>query len=302
MTKPKQLRERWKTAQGKQVLQLFSTALQQRKSIEHLKAIVAGLPYVEEVDSALDLRALPMDNIMQLFKVDLSGARLDYIEFLGNLVECKMVGTIFDNASAGNKLFSGDFAKASFVSAKLTGARFKTLRLTDADFSKARMMRAQLTQQKLQGSRFVNADLRAAELAGSDIRGADFSGADCSDATFGEVRFDTSTQLRDCKLSSGYMDPEFEAFAREQGAEIPGRSDQEGYREVDATIAVLKNRNRDHRYDGLLSGVQEIRDRAGRDPQWDWLGHLVGQLPNDQAKALQEAFEEGYRHMEHYLG
>ena len=302
MAKLKQLRERWHTAQGEQTLQHLSAALQQHKSIEELKAITVGLPHIEDIEPALDIRAMPMDSVGQFHKIDLSGASLEHIEFFGGFIECKMVATNFNKIIATNKLFNGDFAKASFVGAKLNGSRFKTIRLTDADFSKARMMRAELIKQKLQNTCFVQADLRTAELAGSDIRGADFSGADCTDATFGEVRFDESTRLKDCKLSTGYMDSEFEAYAREQGAEIVGQIDQSGYQEIDATIAVLKSLNQNQRHENLITKLHEIRERAGKDIQWDWLDYLAGQISKDQARVLQGAFEEGYRHMEHYLG
>jgi uncharacterized protein YjbI with pentapeptide repeats len=316
MTTVRELEERWCSPQGEQALDRLRVALRSleplskygaadRRSMAVLKEALAGLPHAAEVEPALDLRAVPMFRLydgwsgVPLARVDLSGARLDHTELVYGPVDCRMVGTVFDGVQARNRAFLGDFAKASFVAAQLAGARFKTLRLSHADFSKARMMRAVLVAQKLEKARFTSADLRMAELARADIRGADFTDADCTECTFGEVRFDATTRVHGCRLSSAYVSPDFATHAREHGAIIT-EPDAFQPNEIDATIAALEERAHPA-CQVLIAKLREIRDRAASDARWDWRSHVLHHLPSEQALELREAFEDAVRHMEHYL-
>ena len=291
MFKKRSLHNRWLNSQGQDCLKQLLPALQEHRNTEEIKPIVFELAYAQEVLPRLDLRAIPMEGLPPLFRMDLSYTDFSHVKLETDVLECRMAGSIFDSVEANTRTFSGDFFQTSFVNAELVKSRFQTIRLTEADFSNAKLVNAQLKQQNLRSALFVGADMRQAEFTGSDIRGADLSGSNCIGAAFGEVLFDNNTRFHKCRLSSGFVSADLEAFAVRHGAIIEKRSDQNGQPQISALIDLLDSRNIDDNHTSLLRKLKTIRDRAGEDIHWDWLDYISQRIPEDQVRVLKEAYE-----------
>ena len=140
-----ELKARWKTDEGKELLQKVYTALQARAPCTD---ILAGFPGVEEIASGLDLRG-----------ADLSSASL-----------------------SGADLSNADLSQANFALTVLRDADLKNANLSDANLSSANLSDANLSDANLSGTNLHGTNLRGADLSSADLSGATLRGADLRDA------------------------------------------------------------------------------------------------------------------------
>jgi uncharacterized protein YjbI with pentapeptide repeats len=292
MATKQQLRSRWKTPEGEQRATAIMAALAQRTSSERLREFVQGLPFVEEVAPALDLRGMRFKELLTLRDVDLSGARLDLSILGGHLANCRMVGTVFDGCEAVNLTLQGDFSHASFAGANLKGVRFTGSILAGANFTKAKLQSANLQNADCTNAIFADADMRFTTCAYADFNGADFSRASLNGSSLGGVRFDERTRFAGTDLTGAVMDPGLERFAR-QAAIM--QASQGGYElaEFDAALAVLKEANSDGHLTQVLRRMEELRPRLQREPGFDWGTQLAGELTAELIAEVAAAVQEG---------
>lgn len=292
MATKQQLRNRWKTPEGEQRAKAIMAALAHGASVESLHELVQGLPLAEEVAPTFDLRGLRFKELLTLRDLDLSGARLDFSILGGHLVNCRMVGTVFDGFEAVNLTLQHDFSRASFVGANLKGVRFTDSILAGANFTKAKLQSANLQNADCTGAIFAEADMRFTTCAYADFSGADLSGARLNDASIGGIRFDAHTRFAGADLTGAAMDPELEQFARQAAIMRASQGDYE-LAEFDAALAVLKERNSDGHLSRAIRRMEELRPRLQREPGFDWGTQLANELPADIMAEVADAVQEG---------
>ena len=167
-----ELKARWKTDEGKELLQKVYTALQARAPCTD---ILAGFPGVEEIASGLDLRGADLSSA-SLSGADLSNADLSQANF---------ALTVLRDADLKN--------------ANLSDANLSSANLSDANLSDANLSGTNLHGTNLRGADLSSADLSGAKLRGADLRRADLSGANLRGAGLRRVN-PGNPELRDVKL------------------------------------------------------------------------------------------------------
>ncbi len=292
MATKQQLRKRWETEEGQRCVNALMEAVRQKAPIDQFCEIVKNLPFKDEVAPNLDLRGLRFKELLFLRDLDLSEARLDYAVFGGSLVECTMVGTVFDGAEAVNLLLQHNFTRASFINANLKGANFLSSLLNSANFTGAKLQSASFKEAICAGATFTNANLRFALCANTDFRGANLSGADLTEASLGGVRFDTHTQLEGTNLTGAAMDRDLRDFAKRTGAIVQERLGAHELEEFDATTAVLKERNTDGRFTTVLKRMATLREILLHEPMYDWGTHLANEIPPEIMQEVEDAVRD----------
>ena len=292
MPTKQQLQKRWKTPKGEEIAKAVMAALGKGTSAKELSDLVRGLELSEEVQPALDLRGLRFEELLTLRDLDLSGARLDFAVFGGNLVNCRMVGTVFDGVDAANLTLQIDFTRASFVSANLKGVRFMGSALVEADFTKAKLQRASFQNAICKKAKFVEADMKFSVCAYADLTGADLSGAKLNDASLGGVRVDAQTRFDNADLTGAAADEQLKVFLSESTTFRPSQGDYE-LAEFDAALSILTESNNDGHLNTVIARMKELRPRLQQEPGFDWGTILAGELPADLMAEVVDAVQEG---------
>ena len=159
---------RWKTDEGKELLQKVYTALQARAPCTD---ILAGFPGVEEIASGLDLRG-----------ADLSSTSL-----------------------SGADLSNADLSNANFTLTVLRDADLKNANLSSANLSDANLRGTNLRGANLHGANLRGANLRTANLSNTDRSSANLRSAVPSGANLDDARLD-DVDRRDNDLSNANLD------------------------------------------------------------------------------------------------
>ena len=292
MATKQQLQKRWKTPRGGEISKAIMAAIGKGASTEELSELVKGLEFSEEVQPALDLRGLRFEELLTLRDLDLSGARLDFAVFGGNLVNCKMVGTVFDSVDAKNLTLQIDFTRASFVSANLKGVRFINSVLVEADFTNAKLQRASFQNANCRKAKFVDADMKFSVCAYADLTAADLSGAKLNDASLGGVRVDAQTRFDNADLTGAAVDDQLKPFLSQSTTLQASQGDYE-LAEFDAALSVLTENNNDGHLDNVIERMKKLRPRLQQEPGFDWGTVLAGELPPDLMAEVVDAVQEG---------
>ena len=142
------------------------------------------------------------------------------------------------------------------------------------------------------GARFVDARIRFTTLIDMILEGADLSGADLTESSLNGVRFDPRTRFEGAKLASTRLDDDLARFVAGQAA--PQGPEQHGFAlaHLDATVNLLRARNRDGHLDAVLARMGEARQTVARDPDFDWstvLTDFSDEVVDEVAEAAGEA-------------
>ncbi|HLG66162.1 MAG TPA: pentapeptide repeat-containing protein [Ktedonosporobacter sp.] len=314
-----QLMARWEAEPGGTLIQSVCQKLEQLDaSIETLQQLLSRLPFIEEVAPHMDFRGLHLPQASRtsneyifIKKKNLSGARFDYLTDIGNIVDCQMQKTIFDEMFCINGIFSSDFSEASFVRATLKGVRLWNSNLSEANFRQARLGKADLSEVSCHRATFLEADLRFSKCPGADFRGADLSGADLSGADLRGIQFDDQTRLQGANLRSASMSTEFRAFARSAGAIVTEPAEHMQVYDLaclDALIALMQEQayNQDGHLDRLIPYVVAQREKLAEDPYYYWDEELGKELRKVTSEEMvKEVFDvlypEAMRLLAYYL-
>jgi uncharacterized protein YjbI with pentapeptide repeats len=317
-----QLEARWEADEGKRLARTLYPLLDVgATTMNELKQMVNQLPFIEEVAPQLDLRGLHllaeeilMDEFIVIKHMDLSGARFDYLRHVGNIVSCRMHGTVFDEMSCINGIFGSDFSHASFVKATLQGVRFWRGQVSGANFHQARLGLADFSEIACDGASFVEADMRFSDLDKADVRGTDFRGANLNGSGLRGILFDEQTRVQGANLRDASMDEDFRTFAQRGGAIINTSENQTPDYDlacVDALIAVMQEEeyNEDGHLDPVLPYVLAQREKLAHSeerPSYPWRDELGDELEKAFSEdLLNEVFDvlapEGMRLLAYYL-
>src|SRR6185312_10620807 len=129
-----QLRDRWKSPEGKARVRLLRNVLCGKANLTDFSASLTGFSGAEEVAPELDLRGIDLARLVVMQSLDLSGAQFDAAKLSGGFGGSKLARAVFDEASGSNVDFGTcDLQGSSFVQAKLPGAVFFRANLEDAD-------------------------------------------------------------------------------------------------------------------------------------------------------------------------
>jgi uncharacterized protein YjbI with pentapeptide repeats len=221
-----QLLARWKTEEGKRLAHDIYQALENTEvPLEDLRQRLSQLPFTAEVAPHWDFRGLhfwPEDEwsnpATTIWARDLSQARFDYLQHIGNITGCTMHSTIFDDMHCINGLFHSNFEHASFQRATLQGVSFTNSNVSHANFEQAQLGKAYFTGTQCTGANFAHADLRFADFEQADLRGANFQNAVLADTNLHNALFDDQTNLQGADMHGAAMSHELRAFAQASGA------------------------------------------------------------------------------------
>lgn len=300
MATRQQLRQRWQTADGQSTVSAIMDELQHGVTAPQLREITGTLPYSDEVSPRLDLRGFPFKKLFILRDLDLSGARLDYAVFGGNLSNCRMVETVLDGVEAVNLTMRHDFTRASFIKANVKGAHFLQSLLVEANFTQARLQSGSLKEAICVGAIFRDADLRFIVGARADFRNADLSGADLTEASLGGIRFNERTILAGTILAGAGMDRDFRAYAQDAGAILVSQQGGFELAAFDATLTVLQQWNSDSHLDAIIAAIAPQRERVVENPSYDWVSPLEGSFSPAIIQEVLAAFQEASSDLPHY--
>jgi uncharacterized protein YjbI with pentapeptide repeats len=181
MTTEQQLKERWKTPEGKKVRQQI---------IDHIedydwKKYLNSFPFVKEVKNGKDLRGICLSNL-KFFKANFIHADL-----------------------SGSDLRRSYFTTNDFLKANISNANLEEAVLARTKFRKAKILKSNIKKTKLMGADFNEADLRESCFIGSDLTNSKFDKANLSEVDFSEtiLRFCSfqETNLRKANLSKAII-------------------------------------------------------------------------------------------------
>lgn len=293
MATKQQLKKRWQTEEGQKRAQAVMEAVKRGATSEELRLIVDSLPFAEEVAPHLDLRGLQFNERLSLRNLDLSGSYLDYTTLTRNLLDCRMVETVFNGADMTNLLLQQDFTRASFIGTNLKGSRFLQANLTGANFTRAKLQSGSLREAICTGANFTKANLRFSMCVNADFRGANLTQADLTEATLGDIRFDAHTLLRGANLTGAAMNDEFQAFAEQAGAIIQESQGTLELAAFDAALAIMKEHNTDGHLDAVLTLIRAEREKMVGRPDYSWFTLLKREFPPEIMQEVEEALSEG---------
>jgi uncharacterized protein YjbI with pentapeptide repeats len=294
------LKSRWKEPPGTATVERLVAALTARDEPAVLHELLTGMQCADEVAPAPDLRGINLDQVSNLWELELPGARFDGATLGANLVDCHMPGAVFDRATATNLSIGREFTGASFIASRFKGCHFTGSVLVDADFTDARLQSAMFGDTDCRRASFRNADLRFAGFDGADLSGADLSDADLTEGSLLRVRHDEKTKLVGAKLDGAYLDEDLRALAEQANAslaEAKGAFEVAGY---DATIAVLERRNQDGHLNPVIAAMRGLRDRVAANSSFDWSAALERDLPEAMWNEVLDAYEEGGSNLPEY--
>lgn len=286
-------------------------ALRRPVTMEELQALIAPLPFQEEVAPALDLRGLHLEQgaLSLLQDLDLSGAHLEYTE-ISSIGASRMVSTIFNHCRSINGMFIADFTEASFVQATLQGVKFLEAILGGANFRQAKLALASLREMDCQHASFVEADLRFIEAWHANLRGANLEGADLTEANLAAadlsgIQFNEQTRVQGANLHDALLDEPFRRFAEQHGGLL--REDQElsfteqERAELAAIIRLLKEDNEQGRLDPAITCLEEQAQRFARDSGYPWAEEAQKALTPELMQEVMERYAQVSRALAYYL-
>ncbi|HEU5228727.1 MAG TPA: pentapeptide repeat-containing protein [Ktedonobacteraceae bacterium] len=306
MATRQQLKARWETPEGQQKVQALYQTFGTNTTSEQLHAIVASLPYVDEVAPDLDLRGLQINKNIFVRHLNLPGVRLNYSSLRGIISDGTWAHAVFDDANVSQLSFHVDLTEASFVNANARKARFAQSILSRANFSGAKLIGAQLDDALCNEANFSGADLREAVCTKSDFRGANLSGANLSNATLGSILFDLSTKTAGANFAGAAMSKDFRAFVSEHGETPKPADDTEAeLATIKATIAFVQEQVNSgnierSQAEPVLATLNTILQRMASDPHYDWEAFVESLPPNDKT-LFYAAYEEGMGNYEYYM-
>ena len=203
MATRKQLLDRWKTAPGaaiqdriKQWVSAQAARQWTRPDAAELYALLAGLPYRDEVASGRDLRGSAFAGARNL---DLARADLSYCSQLGSLDGCDLTRSVCDAVKLAFSV-KGTFVETSFKGARMVGTYGSGSTFTRCDFTGANLKNIHWAGSDFRGSVFVDANLEGADLQRADLRGCDLRRAKLDFAMFRQLTLDATTDLRGASL------------------------------------------------------------------------------------------------------
>lgn len=306
MATKQQLKARWETSEGKQKVEALYQAFRTGTTLEQLHAIVASLPYRDEVALYLDLRGLYLGKSIFVRNFDLPGVRLDYSSLGGNLSNGNWSGAVFDGADVTRLSFALNLTGASFAKTNARKVSFVKSVLTEANFHEAKLVGAMLKEVPCNGADFSGADMRESWCARTDFRGADLSGANLGGATFGSILFDENTRIEGANFTGTSMSNDFEAFVMGHGEQPKPEDDSDVEQAtfaatIDLVQEKIKAGNLERRLGGsVLATLTTIQQRLNNDPRYDWESFVEG-LPAFEKAIIYAAYEEGMGVYEDYM-
>jgi uncharacterized protein YjbI with pentapeptide repeats len=293
MATKRELVERWREPGGRERAERLFDAMERQAPSGELAEILSGLPHAEEVAPSMDMRGLEFRYVMTLSGLDLSGARLDRAKLIGNIRDCLLVGAVLDDFNGRNARMTGnDFTRASFKRARLNGCWFDGSVLREADLTRAQLEQASLRGCNCTGARFVEARVRFTTLIDTVLAGADLSGADFTESSLTGARFDGGIRVEGARFAGARLDEDFLHFAAAHGARVGAERHGFALALLDASAAILRRRNRDGRLDPVLTRIAQLRDNVVKDPDFDWIGVVEDEFPDDVVREVMEVVGE----------
>jgi hypothetical protein len=297
------LTSRWKTPAGKVAVRAIANALRAGTSVDELKGYVKGLPGVDEVAPALDLRGIALPELVAARKSDLSGARFDGARlnwvFGGSILN----GAVFDRAEGRNVDFGGcELARSSFRDANLPGAIFFSAKLPDANLAGIKLRSGQLKAADCRRARFEGADLRLVWAADADLRGADLTKAQLVGASLGGAKWDEATRCADAEFGVEGTPAALAAHALAQGARLRSEKPDWELALLDATSAALRSEDRAGNLEAPLRRLTEVRPQVKRDHTFNWFAAVQEVATAEQRALLQGAVRKAASNIGALLG
>ena len=202
----KQLRARWKTADGRKRLEVIKDAI---VAEQEWKTILEGFPLTESY-ILKDLRGADLRNAdlkeanlcrANLYGANLRGAKLWITDLReanlreSNLREADLRESDLDRADLSDADLSDAYLDGvTLINADLSGANLRR-----ADLSGARLEKAELFYATLSNAILIEADLSSAFLIEANLNGADLSRADLSGTDLRDANL-RNANLRNAKL------------------------------------------------------------------------------------------------------
>lgn len=225
----------------------------EKRSQEALKGIAYILKNIGEKENSKErLSSLSFHNKM-LCGIDLSGAKLDYINF------------------SKAYLTAADFSKAFLIGADLYKANLK-----GATFTETKLLAANMNSAKLMGANFSNADLSGADLNRSALHGVDMHGANLQGASLVNVSLN-GAYLRNVNFMGAILDRAKLSFCmildcnlygtnmkRVEDADIIYAGSGEALTRFNVNRYLKRNRKFFNRYDSQFNDVSKRMRSAQR--------------------------------------
>jgi uncharacterized protein YjbI with pentapeptide repeats len=260
-----------------------------------MKSLIDGMPFVDEVAPALDLRGLKFEPLVWLRCIVLDGARFEHSE-LPAMAASSARRCAFDQCTAKGVRLGGNFAECSFREARLRECDFCGSVLEAADFGGAQLTNCRFVESDCRRANFSGAKMRFVEMPMADLCGANLSGADLTDAVLGKVRFDDSTRMAGAVLTGASVSPDFLAYSLEAGA-VRQESVPSAW-----VIAVLDDTCRrierqrgvaeESLIDAALTHVKDAKARYLNDPAFDWMNRIETECPPHLRALVFEAWQD----------
>lgn len=292
MSNRQQLQARWKTEAGASLARTIGESLQQGTVQEEVHALIADLPFKDEVAPALDLRGIEIPSLISIAEsCDLSGVRFDVARLNWNFSGAILRNAVFDGAEGANVDFGGcDLQGSSFVKARLPGAIFFKATLRNANLTGIRMRSGQLKGSDCSKAIFTGADLRLVWAADADLRDCDLRQANLVGASLGGAAWNDETQLSGAQISSEGTPDALCAFALSQGATVQSEDREWQLSLIDATVKALQNET-GIRVENVIDLLKELRPKVDKDPSVLWANELQEKLSKKEWQAAQDAVQ-----------